>query len=267
MRAAVRARIGIAAGLGLGALLLIYGVSRLAGEAQPAPPAPAAQAVSHILVAARPIARGQTLSAGDLSTLAVQGEQPVGAVISQADAVGRVAVVDLAERQILTTTALSSNAADAGLSLMVKPGFRAITLDANDEIAVGSFLRPGDRVDVEVVTPPRTGSGLGEARSWLQNVEVLAIGGALAPGQDASAQGPVAARTVTLAMTPAQVSRFVLGRSAGRFYLVLRNPGDAAQPAPITRVAARGARPVPPAAIEVVSGGRRQVLYPGAGGQ
>jgi pilus assembly protein CpaB len=271
MRAAIRARISVAAGVTLGALLLAFGAYRLSHEARPEAKPAATLVVARLLVATRDVARGETLSAGDITTLPIQGEAPLGAMTAPSQVVGRIAVNDIAARRLILAGDVSVDAGAAGMSLLVKPGYRAITLDANDEIAVGSFLRPGDRVDVEVVLPAQGPGGLGQSRAWLTEVEVLAVGAATGAGGAAPASATPAgqaARTVTLALTPDQVSRFVLARSAGRIFLTLRNPTDHAQPtvAPPASRPTRTANPSATAAgpIEVVVEGRREVLYAGA---
>jgi pilus assembly protein CpaB len=272
MRAAVRARISVAAGVTLGALLLAFGAYRVSHDAKPKAKPVAAPVMARLLVATRDVARGETLSAGDIATLPIQGEAPLGAMTAPGQVVGRIAVNDIAARRLILAGDVSADAGAAGLSLLVKPGYRAITLDANDEIAVGSFLRPGDRVDVEVVLPAQGPGGVGQSRAWLTDVDVLAVGAATGAGaaapSSATPGGQGAARTVTLALTPDQVSRFVLARSSGRIFLTLRNPSDHAQPAqapaPLRRTRTASASATAAGPIEVVVEGRREVLYPGA---
>lgn len=214
---------------------------------------------------------------------------------------------------------------EANLAIRVPVGMRAISIDTTAEIAVAGLVRPGDRVDVQVVYPGEDaiggarGNGSSRARTLLQLVPILAVGelvvgtppqptpaslsGMTTGGASASTpppQPPVqTARTVTLALTPAQVAELALARNVGALTLSLRNPDDreqvevaqiasspirAAAPAavpafasvsPVTVASApRPARQVPkPAAaparhaIELVVGGNREVIYSGSGVQ
>lgn len=114
-------------------------------------------------------------------------------------------------------------------SLKVPAGYRAVTLQTTEEIAVAGLVRPGDDVDVQLVLrddPAASGARGGEARALLENVRVLAIGTAMTNDDPADDRTAEPARTVTLALMPRQVSEFMLARSLGSIYLALRHPGD-----------------------------------------
>lgn len=295
-----RARGGvlIMSGVLLGLLLIGYGLFRMtAGDRAPAK-APAKVESVQVLTAARPIGRGQVIAPQDLKTTAVLGAPPAGALTGPAEAVGKVATADIQAQQLVLSSLVSSDPAAAGLALLVPVGQRVISIDTTDEIAVAGFLRPGDLVDIELVLPgdaiaSRSGGGdLSESRTLLQNIQVMTVGPSLS-GQaaDASPTGAAAARaaaneakTLTLAMTPEQVTQFMLARRLGRFYLSLRNPRDQAvspptrarvatirgAPTPTAPQAPRAAAPrrrAAPRPIELVVGGQRQVIYPGADAQ
>src|SRR3546814_1148792 len=137
----------------------------------------------------------------------------------------------------------------SGLAPRVPAGYRAISLQTTDEIAVGGLVKPGDKVDVQLVlrgetlaTPglsPATASG--EARSLLESILVLAVGTQMT-AKEGEGESATPARTVTLALRPDQLSAFTLARSLGAIYLALRNPADAAMPGP-ARAMLRDIRP------------------------
>lgn len=286
----------IAIGVLLGAALIGYGVWRMtAPEPGAVTPAKADAPTFRVVTAARSISRGQVVSVEDLQTTTVLGAAPPGALTAPADAVGKVAVADIQPQQLVLSSLISADPAAAGLALLVPIGQRVISVDTTDEIAVAGFLRPGDIVDIELVLPGDaiatrgTGGDLSEARTLLQNIQVMTVGASLggaaqaAPAEAAGGREPPA-RNVTLAMRPDQVSQFILARRIGRFYFSLRHPNDQAlsaehrariatirgAPTPagaaVAPVSARS--PAPPRAarpIELVVGGQRQVLYPGDG--
>lgn len=295
----------IGVGLSLGLILVVYGANRLSSaraEARnSALPMAAPEAIpAQFVVAARPIAKGRAIEAGDLAVS--PGAAPAGAVISPDGAIGRVAIADIAARQVVSTAALARTGPGGDLASQVPMGYRAISIQTSDEIAVSNLLRPGDVVDIQVVLgdPVLAKGGLlgasgdrSEAGALIQGVRVIAVGDMVGPERTATATAastapapPAASRTMTLAMKPDQVARFILARSLGAFYLSLRNPADRedappvvarlhdlragavsspeadAPPAPPRRVASRPvpARP-PEGGVELVVGGERQTIF------
>lgn len=288
MKSSLIARSMIGAGIALGGALVMYGAWRMTRD-DAAPPSPAPAAVdtapsAQAVVAARPIKRGQTISAADLGVIRIAGAAPAGVLPAPGIAVGRIAIVDYAPNQFVLASGVATNPGQAGLAALVPPGYRAISTDVTEEIAVANHLRPGDIVDIQIVLPASvirpagTGPDASEARTLLENIRVLAIGSGDVADPNAPAGGRVG-RTLTLAMTPAQVSEFALARSLGRFYLTLRNPADLTPGAGVARVSdLRGGvsgapvvrrqtyapRPRPAApSIELIVAGQREVLRPG----
>jgi pilus assembly protein CpaB len=171
----------------------------------------------------------------------------------------------------------------ASLAVKVPEGLRAFAIQTTEEIAVGHLLQPGDRVDVQTVLGQtvlggQAGKGpLGEAGTLMQNVLVLAVGDRLEPGAAGKSEEGQA-RTLTLALTPEQVSQLSLARSLGTFYLALRNPGDQGAPTPAAahlsdlrhvvpapRRQARRAAPARETGVELTVAGVSSVLRPAAG--
>lgn len=281
----------IAAGALLGIALVIFGILRLGSSGNaPAAPAVAAQRVSQLVTAARPIGRGQLIRPGDLKTTSVLGRPPAQSILSPADAVGKVAVTDIQSQQLILSSLISADPAAAGLAMLVPVGQRVISVDTTDEIAVGGFLRPGDAVDVEIVLPAEVfGSGVegadrSESRTLLQNIKVVTVGPTLGGQEERQGRDkPEPSRTLTLALAPDQVGLLTLARKMGRFYLVLRNPNDSAviptprtvlarlrggeaapRPAMVARPFSAAPRPAPARPVELIVGGQRQILYPGS---
>jgi pilus assembly protein CpaB len=281
--------IGTGAVLGIG--LVLFGVARI-GAPSDAPVALASTdaRTSRLVTAARAIGRGQLIRSEDLRATTVLGRPPAWALVSPADAVGKVAITDIAPGQLVLSNLVSADPSAAGLAMLVPMGQRVLSIDTTDEIAVGGFLKPGDAVDVEVVLPDevfgtREGPDRSETRTLLQNIRVVTVGPTLGqPNARARGKPEEPARTLTLAMAPDQVGRFMLARKLGRFFLVLRNPNDsAATPARRTSLTAlRGGEaapqpramrpfpqsrpPAPPPSrpVELIVGGQRQIIYPGS---
>src|SRR3546814_1695547 len=106
---------------------------------------------------------------------------PAGAIAGPGAALGKLALTDIRTAQPISAAMLQPL---SGLAPRVPAGYRAISLQTTDEIAVGGLLKPGDKVDVQLVLrgetlaapglSPATASG--EARSLLESILVLAVG-------------------------------------------------------------------------------------------
>ena len=265
-RARVTIGIGVVAALGfayLGLRELGRPAPAVAGTSSRAiPVAPPAQAL--LAAATRDIKIGETITPDMVRSAASDpGRFPMAA--SPAEVVGKVATRDIPANSLIARTALGQ---EASLAIRVPRGMRAISIDTTAEIAVAGLLRPGDRVDVQVVYPGADaisgarGLGRSHAQTLLQMVQVLAVGdsvvGARAPAgimgdtgsADAAASAPPAgvARTVTLGLLPDQVSTLSLAKSTGALYLSLRNPSDDAQMA-MARQASTGPLPEQPRSV------------------
>lgn len=292
MHLGLRARITIAVGLCAAALSLLLGLGELQRQAAPAAarPGPAAARLVVLAEAARPIALGETITAGMIRN--APGDPARHPLVATAgEVVGKVATRPLAAGAMIPREALDQA---ARLAIRVPFGMRAMTIETPGEIAVAGLLRPGDTVDVEVVYPGADalsgarGSARSRADTLLQNVLVLAVGDAVVGASTGPAtagertSGP--ARTVTLALAPAQVAVLSLAKSTGTLHLSLRNPADVGQlrlattvsRAPLPVVSPMAAPPpateirvIPGASsrhpIELIVGDRRRVIYAGSG--
>ena len=292
MHLGLRARITIAVGLCAAALPLLLGLGELQRQAAPAAarPGPAAARLVVLAEAARPIALGETITAGMIRN--APGDPARHPLVATAgEVVGKVATRPLAAGAMIPREALDQV---ARLAIRVPFGMRAMTIETPGEIAVAGLLRPGDTVDVEVVYPGADalsgarGSARSRADTLLQNVLVLAVGDAVV----GASTGPAAAgertsgpaRTVTLALAPAQVAVLSLAKSTGTLHLSLRNPADVGQLRLATTVSRAPLPVVPPMAapppateirvipgassrhpIELIVGDRRRVIYAGSG--
>jgi pilus assembly protein CpaB len=283
-------RVLVGLGGAIGFLLILYGVWRFAASERPVVgvPLPATK-VTQVMTAAKTLVRGQLIQSGDLTSTAISGIVPVGALTSPTQADGKIAIVDIQPHQLILDTLISNDASAAGLAMLVPIGQRVISTDVTDDIAVGGFIRPGDVVDIEIVLPQDViaGQAMGgdrsEARTLLQNIRVLTVGPTFGQpgGKTEDGKDRPTAKALTLAMNPDQIAAFVLARKLGHFYLLLRNPEDR-DAVPDGRAvlanlrgnagAVRGASSAPrqprraasPRAIELVVGGQRQILYPQA---
>ncbi|WP_327752354.1 Flp pilus assembly protein CpaB (plasmid) [Sphingobium sp. SJ10-10] len=299
MRLGLKAKLTIAVGLTATSAFLALGVRELrkaSAATVQGSAAPAKIAVPAVVLvqAARAIRTGETITATMIRNAAGDPARFPYAATS-AEVVGKVATRDIPMRALVARDAVGM---ESKLAIRVPMGMRAVSIDTTAEIAVAGLVRPGDRVDVQVVYPGADaisgarGSGRSRAQALLQMVQVLAVGEVVVGTQQPSgvdgalSSPPPPARTVTLALTPEQVSTLSLAKSTGALTLSLRNPADSAQVAvavaasagPEPGVAPAAPRimtaPAPhaaprsmPHAIELVVGDRRETIYSGSAGR
>jgi Flp pilus assembly protein CpaB len=133
-------------------------------------------------------------------------------------AVGRTLLEPLELGQLVASKSMAERGAAGGASLAIPAGFRAVTIHPAESTGVVAMMRPGSRVDIQVLSA-KPGEGTVLYR-MMENVEVLAVFGG---NPDAGAR-PV----VTLLVAPREADRLSLADAVMRVRLVLRNPGDGA---------------------------------------
>lgn len=298
-----KAKMTIVAGLAGAALFFALGVMEIfkSNSAQEVAKQNVVTQPQQIVLAAalRPIEVGQTITA-DMVRNAPADPSRFPQVATPAEVIGKVATKPIPAGSLIPREAIDG---ESKLAIRVPVGMRAMSIDTTAEIAVAGLLRPGDKVDVQVVYPGADAltaarlSGKSRAQTLLQGLQVLAVGEVVvgttntAQAVQGIANSPSPpARTVTLALTPDQVSILSLAKSTGAIYLSLRNPTDQAEvasqtllsngpvPEPVqiaapTALSAprktpetqpRRPKQVTARPIEVTIGNRREIIYSGS---
>lgn len=269
MRLGSKAKITIGIGLTAAAAFAFLGVRDLARsdaklEEQPAQASPKPVQPAAIVLAAttRLIRTGETITADMVRNAAADPARHPTVAIPQ-EVIGKVATRDIPANTLIPRWMLGG---ESNLAIRVPVGMRAISIDTTAEIAVAGLVRPGDRVDVQVVYPGEDaiggarGNGSSRARTLLQLVPILAVGdlvvgtptmqaapatvdgtSGVTPAQASQQQPMQMARTVTLALTPPQVAELSLAKNVGSLTLSLRNPEDRDQ-VEVTQVASNPVR-------------------------
>ena len=144
----------------------------------------------------------------------------------------RVTLSPMVKGEVILGGKLAARGAKGGLSSLILPGMRAITVHVDEVIGVAGFLKPGDHVDVVVSMSSSQFSNNPASKVVLQDVEVLAIGEKTVE-EDAPDDNNAKKRkktdkvtVVTLQMTPADSERLALASHNGSVLLTLRNQGD-----------------------------------------
>jgi pilus assembly protein CpaB len=215
-----RSKTVLAIALVLGALAAVAGYAGLKAAA-----AQVAQSTSKhyvpVVVTATDLTFGTKLDAAQLRTVKYPKESvPAGAFSDVDSVVGQTTKIFMTAREPITATKLSSRG--GGLSMLVRTGLRATSLEVNQVSGVSGFVLPGDRVDVLCTVDGRGADQQAETRTILQNVEVLASGQKTAK-QD---NKPITVQAVTILVDPMGAEKLALGLHEGQIHLVLRNPED-----------------------------------------
>ncbi len=140
-----------------------------------------------------------------------------------------------AKDPILWTDIEESARSTKGLSSIVMPGMRAISLSVGGAAAVSGMLQPNDRIDLlgTFSFPSKTVAGEMETVTLtvLQDVTILATGQTMAKQeslrQRINSRQTSGYNTVTLQVTPEEAEILVFAQKMrGSLTLTLRNPND-----------------------------------------
>lgn len=224
------ATLAVAILLGLVAVLLVRSVLNAQRTAAISSIVPSAGTVP-VVVAAEPIARGQTLEAEKLRVVRFPaGAGPDGTFSTIAQLTGqggpRLALSAMVANEPVLSGKISGPGGRLNLSGVVAPGMRAVSLRSNDVAGVGGFVLPGDRVDVLLTRSIGSGDNTNTVTQVVaENVRVLGVD----QTSDDTADKPVVAKAVTVEVTPEQAQEISLGQSVGTISLSLRHVTDNGQ--------------------------------------
>jgi pilus assembly protein CpaB len=193
-----------------------------------------------IVITVKAVPRGTHLTADmlDLRNIAAE-DAPADALHSIEDVTrngGRVTAVELVKGDTVLDGKLAKEGAKEGMAPLIHKDengnvMQAVTiLTPTASAGVGSFIRPGDRVDVLVTIEHFTADDKGSAtKRLMQRVEVLATDHRL-EAAPSTIEGKVVeqreVRYVTLLVTPRQAQEVALAQKQGTLSLSLRNPED-----------------------------------------
>jgi pilus assembly protein CpaB len=197
-----------------------------------------------VIVAQRDLQMGTRLQPDMLQTLAWPKAAAIQDPLTTLDqAVGRVIHVPVLRGEPLLQSKLAAVGEKGGLSSVLAPGQRAVTVKVNEIMGVAGFALPGNFVDVMVNTPD--GQNQPVSKIVIERIRVLAV------AQDVSTNEskPRVVNAVTLQVSPQQAEQIDLARSVGTLSLVLRSHSDTI---PVQTTGARKLDLLPQAAAAVM---------------
>jgi pilus assembly protein CpaB len=155
---------------------------------------------------------------------------PPNVATKLAEVIGLPVKTDIIAGEPINLNRLVRKGEEAGLSFLIPPGMRAITIAMDEVIGVAGFIRPGERVDVIGTIEPKNSQTGSITWTILQDIEVLAVSQELTtPKQDTkktenteNKEKAKLGTSVTLAVTPYQAQKIALSEEKGVLRLTLR---------------------------------------------
>ena len=134
--------------------------------------------------------------------------------------VGRVVILPLKRQELILESRLApSDVKTGGMSAVLKPGRRAVSIAGNKLLGVSGLINPGDRVDILLTSnDPKTGTTVN--KTVFENVLILATGTQLSRNAEGK---PSPVDSYTLDVTPEQAEKLVLASSQGKIHFSLRS--------------------------------------------
>lgn len=207
-------------------------------------PAPAPQPLVQVLVAAKDLATGKTLSAGDLAwqdwpiegingAFITRPAPPSKAATSAGEMTrfyGQIVKDPILAKEPIAVAKLLSKGEGGYMSILLHPGTRAVSVPVTVESGAGGFILPGDHVDLILNRQIDVLGASGALKSTMvsdilfKNLKVLAIDQNTTVAKDAkSAVGASA----TLQVAKEDVEYLVQAKAQGNLVLVLRPYAEA----------------------------------------
>jgi len=175
------------------------------------------------LSAYKPIAR-------DAVALVPVSVRPASPYTNLEDVIGKVPLVDIDAGAPVTQRYFKEGNV---LARIIPPGHQAVSVEINDVVAVGGFVRPGDVVDLLLFLRGGAGIEQPQSRVLLEGVRVLAYEERIIDrpeglkGDEDGARKASRVRTAVLAVPDTDTTKLMLGASLGDLRLALHSQNSA----------------------------------------
>jgi pilus assembly protein CpaB len=179
-----------------------------------------------VVVAADDLAVGARIMDHDVKLVRFPvGTVPPNTFSHMSQVLGRGVVQTIGRGEFILPNKLAGVNGGSGLTSLIPPGMRAVSVRVNEVTSVAGFVVPGTRVDVLLTGNP-TGGSEQQTTTVLENVAVVATGSTLEKNSNGD---PQTSPDVTLLVSPDDAQKLTLAQSQGKIQLVLRNPLDTTQ--------------------------------------
>lgn len=187
--------------------------------------------------AARDI-RPSTMITDDMVKLVTVEENalPKGALTNKQDVIGRLASVEIKAGETMTEAALLPKSTNQ-FTGMIPEGMRAVSFAINDVSGVSGFAKPGDKVDILLVSD-KVNNDMITSKLILKDVLLLGINKTAqqvhqesAPADNKNGASNISAQPVaqaqspavaTVALSPYDSAKLTASAQAGQLYIMLR---------------------------------------------
>lgn len=187
--------------------------------------APPSRDLVYAVAAAQDLPVGERIQPESLKLVTLDRKDlPKGAFLKISDVVDRAVTVPVAASELVLGGKLAGKGSGDGLTALIEPGTRAVSVPVNEISGVSGFIQPGTRVDVLFTRV--FSSNEAATTTLLQNVKVLAYGRQLDPGAKPDPRDTSRPTVATLLVSQEEAERLVLAGQRGRIQLVLRNALD-----------------------------------------
>jgi len=187
--------------------------------------APQSRQTVQVVAAAEDLPAGKRIGSSDVKLLTIDRKDlPKGALFKTSDAVDRAVLAPLVSNELVLNGKLAAQGGGEGMTALIEPGLRAVSVQVNEISSVSGFIQPGTRVDV--LFTRQFSNGDAATTTLLQDVKVIAYGKQLAPQSKANSEDATKTNAVTLLVTEEEAEKLALAIQRGRIQLVLRNPLD-----------------------------------------
>jgi len=185
---------------------------------------PPKEKTSLVVVATTQVAPAISLSAAQLKTeVWHQATPPVGSFRNVQELVGRVTAASFTPGELITENKLTPKGTVPGITAMLSPDKRAMTVKVDEASGVAGFLSPGDRVDVVVTVDKGQYDKDPVSKILFQGLKVLGTGQKM---ESRPGDKPQIVPTVTLEVSPEEGEGLALATQEGRISLALRGRGN-----------------------------------------
>ena len=180
------------------------------------------EGLTQVAVAGRNIDAGERLSAENMRLASWPRASLVTGSAESTEALnGRVTAQAITAGEPIIEQRLAASGVRPGLSAIISPGRRAMTVKVNEVIGVAGFALPGSFVDILATLNHNGDPPI--SRIVLERIPVLAVAQEHTVKDETK---PKVVNAVTLEVTPEQAERLDLARSVGTLSMVLRNHTD-----------------------------------------
>lgn len=226
-------------------LIIYFILSAAFSDKKESKPAPAAMVP--VIEASRDIGPQTVITEDMVKAVEVSSNMvPSGALTDKMAVVGKKAGTSIMEGDVITTRKLSQKA--GGFVGLIPDGMRAVSFSVNDVTGVSGFAKPGDKVDILLVTS-REGVDRITSKILLKDVLILAVNkssgtpqsqpqsqntdkdgkgmpSGSAPRTNTSSASMGTPSVVTVALTPYDAAKLIASTQIGQLQMLLRPSND-----------------------------------------